>query len=97
MDAFVSLLFGLGILSLCLAAFVFAEAARTYVSGHASEEGGGGMRNPRYFVQRSRCDRRQRGPREFPIEVKGVTIVKERRSGGDRRSPPGPGGGSPAN
>ncbi|MBN7797418.1 hypothetical protein [Parahaliea mediterranea] len=83
MEAVVYMLGGMGVTALCLSAFVFVTAARFYVSGDGGAAGGG--RDPRYFVKRSRSDRRRRACHSFPFEINGVVVERDRRSGRERR------------
>lgn len=86
MQVVLYLLGGMGVVALCLATFVFAVSARTYVTGGYPEESAGrNRRDPHYFKKRSGRDRRRRARHDFPFCVNGVWLEEERRSGRDRR------------
>jgi len=88
MEAILTLVGILGLGALLISVYVFAVAARKFVSddeerklqfasGSASNDG---------WIPRSREDRRQnRKPVQFPIRVNGELIMHDRRKG-DRRA-----------
>lgn len=88
-----TLLSVLGILAIgaCLiAVWVFAGAAKRYITGEDMREEMQAMESDlspyRHWVDRAPSDRRQaRPPIQFPITVNGAVIREDRRSYQDRR------------
>ncbi|MEM1142054.1 MAG: hypothetical protein AAGI88_05660 [Pseudomonadota bacterium] len=82
MDAVLTGISILGLGALLISVYVFAAAARRFVSGSATYEPGQRI----HHAPRSLTDRRQNTrPVVFPITINGELIDAERRSGIDRR------------
>lgn len=81
MDALLTLLSILGLGALVISVYIFAMAARRFVSDETGEEEYVGARE-----ERRRGDRRQNtAPVIFPITVDGELISEDRRRGDRRR------------
>jgi len=91
MDVLLTILAVLGGGALIIAAWVFAAAARRYVSGDEEREEREALESDlspyrRNWVSRSSSDRRRNpSPSIFPITVNGVRIERDRRMNRDRR------------
>ena len=82
MDAILTLVGVLGLGALIISVYIFAVAARRFVSDDDYEE----LVRRDDWVTRSGSDRRQNArPVLFPITVDGELITEDRRQGGDRR------------
>lgn len=91
MDTLLGVIAVLGTGALVISAWVFASAARRYVSGEDEREEYAALDSDlspyrREWVSRSGGDRRRNpGPTVFPITVNGERIDRERRVNPDRR------------
>ena len=86
MDTILIILGVLGFGAIVISAYVFAAAARKYVS-HNHDENRGTYAPPSkaHFIQRRPADRRSNQPSGFPLTVNGVVIQQDRRHQPDRR------------
>lgn len=89
MDALLTVIGILGLGALLIAVWVFASAAKRYVTGEdvrAEMEALQSDLSPyRQWVDREPKDRRKTPANVFPITVNGVTIREDRRRNPDRR------------
>jgi hypothetical protein len=90
MDIILTVIGILGLGALLIAAWVFASAAKRYVTGEDLREEMEALQSDlspyRHWVERERTDRRQRPPPNvFPITIKGTQIQHDRRRTNDRR------------
>jgi hypothetical protein len=82
MDAVLTLVSILGLGALIISVYIFAVAARRFVSDDDYEQ----YAARADWVPRSGHDRRQNSRRVlFPITIDGKLITEDRRQGGDRR------------
>ena len=91
MDTILSILGILGLGALVIAAYVFASAAKRYVSGESLQAEMEAMDSDlspyRHWAERSRSDRRKNDePVEFPLTVNGKVIEFDRRKADRRRA-----------
>lgn len=89
MDELLTIIGILGLGALLIAVWVFASAARRYVTGEdvrAEMEAMQSDLSPyRHWVDRENADRRQTPCNVFPITVNGAVIREDRRRQSDRR------------
>ena len=86
MDIVLIILGILGLGAIVISAYVFAAAARKYVS-HNHDENTKTYAPPSkaHFIQRRPTDRRSNKPIAFPLTVNSVVIQQDRRHQPDRR------------
>ncbi len=76
----------LGLLTLGVALFVFADSARAFVSEPCDQRlDRRPPRDPRFHVTRSAADRRCAPDHSFPCQINGLWLDRDRRSGYERR------------
>ena len=89
MDLLLTIIGILGLGAFLIAVWVFASAAKRYVTGEdvrAEMEAMQSDLSPyRHWVNRDKTDRRKTPCNVFPITVDGVTIREDRRRKPDRR------------
>lgn len=84
MDIILTIIAVLGLGALLISVFIFAIAARRFVSDEAIPDTASG--STATYKPRTREDRRQQAaPHVFPININGRTIAYDRRTGADRR------------
>lgn len=82
MDAILTLVGVLGLGALIISVYIFAVAARRFVTDDNAED----LVRRDDWVERSQEDRRQNArPVIFPITINGELITEDRRQSGDRR------------
>lgn len=91
MDVVLTIIGILGLGALAIAVWVFAAAAKRYVTGEDIREEMQALQSDlspfRHWVDRADDDRRQKTPPNvFPITVNGKVIREDRRKGNRRRS-----------
>jgi|SRR5690625_1897529 len=87
MNVLLAVIAVLGLITLILSVYIFAIAARSFVSGDHPEPTD--RLHTRALVPRDRTDRRKASPAVlFPIVINGVVIPVDRRKGLDRRKRP---------
>lgn len=72
----------MGFGAILVSVYVFLVAARNYVS----RDGRPGRRDSAYFVNRASADRRAAQTVSFPLNLNGILIEEDRRSGRERRT-----------
>lgn len=84
MDTILTIIAVLGLGALLISAFIFAMAARRFVSDDHHSEAHRPVLSG--YKPRTREDRRQNpAPKLFPVTINGRYIAEDRRAGGDRR------------
>ena len=95
MEALLTLVGILGLGALLIALYVFASAARRYVSGETHRQERAAMSSDlspyRQWQQRAGTERRRDGaPPVFPTTISGIHVDEDRRIAPDRRRAPRP-------
>ena len=86
MDVVLIILGVLGLGAIIVSAYVFAAAARKYVSNNPDENRHTHSPAPRaHLIQRRPTDRRSNKPIVFPLTVNSVLVQQDRRQQPDRR------------
>ena len=91
MDTLLSVIGLLGLGALIISAYIFASAAKRYVSGESLQAEMDAMDSDlspyRHWADRSKNDRRKNSEEvEFPLAVNGKVIEFDRRKGDRRRA-----------
>lgn len=88
MNALLAVIAVLGLAALIISAYIFAVAARSFVSGEESDMDKAISEAQGLVPRRSNDRRKTPPPASFPITVNGVAIPEDRRKAPDRRKRP---------